>query len=159
MRQLGVKTMKEAAIAILLVTGVILSGFTQTSKAQTKNVKVRFEVDGKEVAKPNYNILIEVDGRQIEPDYTKKGFVVPEEVSSGQEINLKFKSGEYDLDFSSLKSRHFDTEWVVGVDIPPLNVSDDTPEQDKGKKLVMVYYIKFRPLVGEGTIWITKVYQ
>jgi len=122
-------------------------------------VKVRFEVDGKEVAKPNYSILIEVDGRQIEPDYTKTGFVVPKEVSSGQEINLKFKSGEYNLDFSSLKSRHFDTEWVVGVDIPPLNVFDDTPEYDKGKKLVMIYYIKFRPLNAEDTIWITKVYQ
>jgi hypothetical protein len=151
--------MKEAAIAILLVTGVILSGFTQTSKAQTKNVKVRFEVDGKEVAKPNYNILIEVDGRQIEPVYTKMGFVVPKEVSSGQEINLKFKSGKYDLDFSSLKSHHFDTEWIVGVDIPPLNVPDNTPKYDKGKKLVMVYYIKFRPLVGESTKWITNVYQ
>jgi hypothetical protein len=150
--------MKEAVLAILLVTGVILSGFTKTLNAQTKNVKVRFEVDGK-VTKTNYSILIEVDGRQIEPAYTKTGFVVPKEVSSGQVINLKFKSGEYNLDFSSLKSRHFDTEWVVGVDIPPLNVSDDTPEYDKGKKLVMVYYIKVRPLAAEGTTWITKVYQ
>ncbi|MCI0662323.1 MAG: hypothetical protein L0220_14730 [Acidobacteria bacterium] len=151
--------MKESVIAILLVIGVILSGFSKTPGAQTKNVKVRFEVDGKVVVKPNYSILIEVDGRQIEPVYTKTGFVVPNELSSGQEIKLKFKSGEYDLDFSSLKSTHFDTEWIVGVDIPPLNISVDTPESDKRKKLVMVYYIKFRPLVGEGTTWITKIYQ
>ena len=151
--------MKESVIAILLVTGVILSGFSKTPGAQTKNVKLRFEVDGKEVAKPKYSILIEVDGHQIEPVYTKTGFVVPDELSSGKEINLKFKSGEYDLDFASLKSRDFDTEWIVGVDIPPLNIPDDKPEKDKRKKLVMAYYIKFRPLVGESTTWITKVYQ
>src|SRR5262245_14032113 len=151
--------MKESVIAILLVTGVIFSGFTKTPGAQTKNVKVRFEVDGKEVAKPNYSILIEVDGRQIEPVYTKTGFVVPNELSSGKEINLKFKSGEYDLDFSSLKSSHFDNEWIVGVDIPPLNISVDTSENDKRKKLIMVYYIKLRPLTGDSTTLITKVYQ
>lgn len=150
--------MKVIAISLLLFVSVVAC-FAKLIVPQTLSLVVRLEVDGKEVLNPIFKILIEADGQQIEPAYTKNGFVVPREISTAKEISLHFKSGKYDLFFPSIKGHNFDTEWLIGIDIPPLNLPDDTPEQEDGKKLAMVYYIEFRPNSFEGSRWVKKVYQ
>src|SRR5262245_29198862 len=103
--------MKMMIITLLLTVGGA-AYLARPHATQTSSLMIRFEVDGKEVLDPKFKVLIDVDGYQIEPDYTRQGFVVPKEVGTGQEINVRFKSGEYELFFPSIKSHNFDTEWI-----------------------------------------------
>lgn len=149
--------MKIGMICVAIL--MCLAMLPVSTQAQTECVKIKFEVDGKEVTDKFFKILINADGQTIEPKFLKGGFVVPPEISDYQKIELRFVSGEYDLLFSSLTKNHFDSEWVVGVNNPPFKDQAKTSASQGGKELKLIYYIEFHPQTAENTKWITRVYK
>lgn len=144
---------------ILVAVLICLVMLPVSTDAQTECVKIKFEVDGKEVVGQKIKILINADGQTIEPKFLEGGFVVPPEISDYQKIEIRFVSGEYDLLFSSLTKYHFDSEWLVGVNNPPFKEQAKTSVPQDGKELKLIYYIEFHPKNAENTKWITRVYK
>ena len=137
----------------------ILILFPLVNKAQTKCVKIKFEVDGKRVPGNKFKVLIYADGHGLQSRLTADGFVVPDEVSTAKKLEVRFVAGRYDLFFGPLTKHHFDSEWVIGVSNPPFKEEPDLPLLKDGKELHLVYHIEFRPKHAEGTKWISRIYK
>lgn len=130
-----------------------------STKAQTECVKIKFEIDGKEIVGEKFKVVIDADGRTIEPKLLKNGFVVPPEVSNWKKIELRFVFGEYDILLNPLTKYHFDGEWLIRVNNPPFQEQTDLPLWKDGKELRLIYHISFYPKNAEGTGRIIPVYK
>jgi hypothetical protein len=130
-------------------------------KAQTDCVKVKFEVDGKDVNQ-KFKIILYVNNEVIEPPVSANGFTVPPEIKSSEKVNVRFLSGEYDLLFESVYVPKFKTDWTIGIDKPPFdkeNIASENPDPPN-KELLIIYYIDFVPKnKGDGTRMVVKVYK
>jgi hypothetical protein len=149
----------KIVVLLVAITALYLAMLSVSTKAQTECVKIKFEIDGKEVVGEKFKVLIDADGQTIEPKLLENGFVVPPEVSNWQKIELRFVSGEYELLFSPLTKYHFDSEWIIGVNNPPFKEQDETSASQEGKELKLIYYIEFHPKKGAATSWVTRVYK
>lgn len=149
----------KVGLMLLLILGLYLSLVPATTGAQTKCVKITFEVDSKPVSSNKFKVLINADGQIIESKLTDNGFIVPPEVNTASKLEVRFVAGEYDLLFSALTKHHFDSEWIIGASNPTFKEEPDLPLKKDGKELRLVYYIEFRPKDAEGTKWITRVYR
>ncbi len=116
-------TLRKLTILILVCCSAML-----TVKAQTNCVKVKFEVDGKEV-RQKFKIVLYFNNAIIEPSVSKKGFAVPLEIGDSNEVSVRFLSGEYDLFFDSLHISALDTDWIVGIDNRPFDKDNIEPEE------------------------------
>lgn len=128
--------------------------------AQDGRVRVKFEVDGKEVSQ-KFKILLYVNGEVIEPPLSRSGFVVPPEVKNSEAVNVRFAAGGYDLFFDSVRASAFETDWVVGVDNAPFDEENASSEEPvpPGKDLSEIYYITFVSKKGLDTRLVFKVYR
>lgn len=144
----------------ILITACCIAVLANSVKAQTNCVKVKFEVDGKEV-KQKFKVVLYVSDKVIEPSVSETGFTVPPEIKEGDEVKVRFLSGEYDLFFDSLHSSKFGTDWVVGVDNKPFDKENTEPEEPApdGKELSKIYYIIFLSKKGLDTRLVMKVYK
>ena len=131
--------------------------FTNSVKAQTDCVKIKFEVDGKEV-KQKFKIILYDNNKAIEPLVSENGFTVPLEIRNSEKVNVRFLSGEYDLFFESVYLPKFKTDWVVGIDRKPFD-KDNLPQSQPEKELLLIYYINFVPKDGDGTRMLVEVYK
>jgi len=108
------------------------------------------------------NIIIDVDGYQIEPVYTNEGFLVPDEVYRAKNINVHFLLGDNKFCVPSLTKDNFQASWHIQVVFSPFSyvtrpeyneqiqenkeikfLGLTTPEYKDGKKLVAIYFITF----------------
>lgn len=141
------------AVCVLALVGSV--------SAQSQCVRIKFEVDGKEVDQ-KFRVLLYVDNKVMEPTVVGKSFVVPPELKGQEKVNVRFLSGEYDLFFESVYLTKFNTDWVVGVDTPPFdneNIASENPDPP-GKTLSVIWYIDFVPKdKGDGTRVVVKVYK
>lgn len=144
----------------ILITACCIAVLANSVKAQTNCVKVKFEVDGKEI-KQKFKVLLYVNDKVIEPSVSENGFTVPPEIKEGDEVKVRFLSGEYDLFFDSLHSSKFGTDWVVGVDNKPFDKENTEPDElaPDGKELSQIYYIVFLSKKGLDTRLVMKVYK
>lgn len=129
-------------------------------KAQTDYVKVKFEVDGREV-KQKFKIMLYVNNQVIEPMVSENGFTTLPEIRSSEKVNVRFVSGEYNLFFDSVDISAFDTDWIVGVDNKPFDKENTASEEPDppGKELLGIYYIHFVSKKGLDTRMVVKVYK
>jgi hypothetical protein len=150
--------MKRIKALALVVCVLALVG---SVSAQSQCVRIKFEVDGKEVNQ-KFRVLLYVDNKVIEPTVVGKSFVVPPELKDQEKVNVRFLSGKYDLSFQSVYVSKFKTDWVVGVDNPPFdneNIASENPDPP-GKTLSVIWYIDFVPKdKGDGTRVVVKVYK
>jgi hypothetical protein len=130
-------------------------------RGQTDCVRLKFEVDGKEV-EGKFKILLYLGDKTIEPTLDGKSFIVPSEVKSENKIDVRFLADQYDLLFKSVDKSAFKTDWTVGVDNKPFdeeNTASEVPDP-REKDLLIIYYINFTPK-GKGamTRLVVKVYK
>jgi hypothetical protein len=149
----------RVTVIIVAIMSFYLAMLPFSTKAQTECVKIKFEIDGKEIVGEKFKVLIDADGQIIEPKLLKNGFIVPPEVNNWQKIELRVVFREYDLRFSQLTKYHFDGEWIIGVNNPPFKEQSDLPLWKDGKELRLIYYIEFHPNNAEGTGRIAGVYK
>lgn len=149
------KAIKTLALAFCFLA------FVGWVNAQSQCVRVKFEVDDKEVDQ-EFRILLYVDNKVIEPTRVGKTFIVPPELKDHEKVNVRFLSEKYDLWFESVYVTKFKTDWVVGIDNPPFdsdNVASENPDPT-GKTLMVIWYIDFVPKdKGDGTKVVVKVYK
>lgn len=134
------------------------SGLLASSLAgQTKTVKVKFEVDGKEVHQ-KFRILLYAGDEIIEPRIVQGGFTVPPEIRKYEKVGVRFLSEDDDLFFESVYLSKFETDWVVGIDRKSFaseNVSSSSP----GSETKLIYYINFISKDGDGTRMVVEVHE
>lgn len=144
-----------------LVLAFCFLAFVGSVNAQSRCVKVAFEVDGKAVDQ-EFKILLYVDNKVIEPTRVGKSFIVPPELKDHEKVNVRFLSGKYDLSFDPVYAPKFETDWVVGIDNAPFdseNIASENPDP-KRKRLLVIWYIDFVPKdKGDGTRLVVKVYK
>jgi hypothetical protein len=108
--------------------------------AQDEPIKVKLEIDGKEIHQP-FKILLSVEGSAIfEPPITKSGFIFPLELRSYEKVNLRLLYKEYDLDYGDLPAK-FKGELIFGVDTKPFTEEHLSDNPDANKELMLIYYI------------------
>jgi hypothetical protein len=150
--------MRKLNILMVVCCFLLLASAAQ---AQTGCVKVKFEIDGKEVDQ-KFKVVLHINNEVIKPSIIGKGFNVSADVLKNHEtVGVQFLSAEYDLFFESVHRSAFETEWIVGVDKPPFdneNIDSEEPVPP-GKKLLIIYYINFIPKNAEGTRLVVKVYK
>lgn len=145
---------RELTALILVCCSVML---TNPTNAQTNCVKVKFEVDGKEV-KQKFKILLYVNNEVIEPLMSENGFTVPPEIRHSEKVNVRFLSGEYNLFFESVYLPKFKTDWIVGIDRKPFD-KENLPQSQPDKELLGIYYITFVPKDGLETRIVVEEYK
>jgi hypothetical protein len=131
-------------------------------RAQSNCVKVKFEVDNKEITSQDFKVKIYADGQIIEPVIYEHNFIVPPEVKNYEKVDVRFLFGKYNLFFDSVHVSAFQTDWVIGIDSRPFDEeniassNDDTIDKD----LLLIYYIDFIPKnQGAETRLVIKVYK
>src|SRR5438128_1712190 len=102
--------MKKIKAPVLTVVILTLVG---SVSAQNHCVKVKFEVDGKEVDQ-KFRVLLYFDNKILEPTVVGNSFISPAELKDQEKVNVRFLSGGYDLSFESVYVTKFNTDWVVG---------------------------------------------
>jgi hypothetical protein len=154
-----VKVKKKKIKTLALV--VCALAFVGSVSAQSQCVRIKFEVDGKQVDQ-KFRVLLSVDNKVIEPTVVGKSFIVPPELKDQEKVNVRFLSGQYDLSFESVYLTKFNTDWIVGIDTPPFdseNIASENPDPP-GKTLSVIWYIDFVPKdKGDGTRVVVKVYK
>lgn len=128
-------------------------------KAQANRVKIKFEIEGKEVIGQKFKILIYFDNQVIEPELTGNGFIVPPEITQHDEVGVRFIAGQYDLYFGSVNNFDFESAWTIGIDTPPFDLQYVLSPLPAGKESLGIYYLKFMPKDAEGTIIAVQVYK
>lgn len=145
---------KLIALMLVCCCSVMLTG---TVNAQTNCVKVKFEVDGKEV-RQRFKVLLYVNNEVIEPLMSENGFTVPPEIKDSEKVNVRFLSREYNLFFESVYLPKFKTDWVVGIDRKPF-AKENLPQSQPDKELLGIYYITFVPKDGLETRIVVEEYK
>ena len=146
---------RAAALSCLMLTAAF------AADAQTSPVRVKFEVDGKELQKP-LRIFIAAHWDEfkppiIEPTVKDGGFVVPPELSGlkFEEVSVRVVCGKYTLEFTEVEVAKLTGAVTFGVDRKPFDpefLKFKTPAEQK--KLAVIHYIKFEPEDGPRT-WMT----
>lgn len=77
-------------------SGLTLNRQQAGSQSRLDFVNVKFEVDGKE-KKKNFKIVLYLNNQIIEPLLVEGGFLVPPELKNQEHVDVRFKSGRYDL--------------------------------------------------------------
>ena len=122
--------------------------------AQDEPIKVKFEINGKESSQP-FKIFLSVGGGAIfKPTITDNSFVLPLELRSAKKVQLRFKSGKYDLDYGEIYLLKFDGEMIFGVDDAPFDEEHIKDNPSPEKELLLVYYLE-----SVGTVLTTYVYK
>jgi hypothetical protein len=149
--------LKQLTVLIVVCCSAMLTG---PAGAQINSMKVKFEVDGKEV-KQKFKVMLYIDGEAIEPPVSEGGFIAPPEVRNSQKIGVRFLSGEYDLFFDPVRESAFGTDWIVGVDNKPFDEENSASEEPgpPDKELSVIYYLTFVSKKGLDTRMVVKVYK
>ena len=110
-----------------------------TNFAQNDAVKVNFEVDDKEVNQ-SFKLMLSVPGSPVfEPVISKKSFVFPPELRNSTWVQVRFVSGEYDLEYQDVHISKFDGEMIFGVDNAPFD--DERVGDQPTRELILIYYL------------------
>jgi len=117
---------------------------------QSRQVKIRFEIDGKPQAGPKSIDLYGPDGRQIaSPVIRGGGFDVPD-LESSKEVEVRIKLAKRTMAFQGVYQTKFDGAWTVGIDRPPFDDENASPKLVKLRPKEL-WFIKFEPSSGDGT--------
>jgi hypothetical protein len=136
------RMMKTVCLSIMFCFAWALIASTDTL-AQDNPIKVKFEIDGKEIHQP-FKILLSVKGSAIfEPAITDGSFIFPLELRSYEKVSLRLVYKEYDLDYGDVYPSKFNGEMVFGVDNKPFDEENLPSNPPPGKELILIYYIKF----------------
>jgi hypothetical protein len=100
----------------------------------------RIEVDGKVVRK-KYNVFLRSSGKWMAANKTRTGFVLPNNLTTEEYLDVLVTFGKYQLEFLKLHVSNFREDWVVGVDEKPFSPDFVNPEDASITK--RVYYIQF----------------
>jgi hypothetical protein len=131
------------------------------ANAQTSPVRVKFEVDGKELNEPLRIFFAahwdEFKPPIIEPPVKDGGFIFPPELSGlkFEEVSVRVVCGKYTLEFTEVELAKLNGALTFGVDYKPFDpefLKFKTPAEKK--KLAVIHYIKFEPENGPPT-WMT----
>lgn len=134
--------------------------FVKSANAQTDNVHLRFEIDGRQVNEA-FRVLLYAGDRIIEPTKCVNGFAVPSDIRDYETVNVRIFFGEHNLFFESVHVSKFRTDWTVGIDNEPFeeeNVTSEHPDPP-GQRLVLIYYINFTSRSGLDTRTVIRVYR
>jgi hypothetical protein len=151
-----VDMVQATTIALVLTLCSIFAPIS--SKAQFKYVKLKFEVDGKEIVNPKFKILIYDGNEIIEPRTFGEGFIVPPTVNLNKEVAVRFISGKYDLFFEHVNDFDFKSDWKIGINNFP-DPQDGPSSAPPDKKLTTIFYLEFTPQDTEGTVLTVYVYK
>jgi hypothetical protein len=128
--------------------------------AQTPPVRVRFEVDGKELRKP-LRIFIAADWDKftppiIEPPVRDGSFIFPPQLNGREEVSVRVVCGKYTLEFTEVEVAKFNGELIFGIDYKPFDPEylKFGPPDEKKKRLAVIHYLRFIPESGDPT-WMT----
>ena len=149
------KLFRATVLSCLMLTGA------DAAAAQTSPVRVKFEVDGKELRQP-LRIFIAAHWDEfkppiIEPSVKDGGFVLPPELSGlkFEEVSVRVVCGKYTLEFTEVEIAKLTGVVTFGVDRKPFDpefLKFKTPAEKK--KLTVIHFIKFEPENGPPT-WMT----
>jgi hypothetical protein len=110
------------AAVVLEILAVSVSG--QTPRHQF--IDVRFAVDGKPTPCGDLKVQLQLGDREIVPQYTSRGFVVPEAFNkkpsvwpADQRVGISVSCGEHKFEFSEHPSWVRSGSWTVGIAYPP----------------------------------------
>jgi hypothetical protein len=140
---------------LLLAVSCYFAMFFASAGAQTDSIKVKFEIDGKRVEQ-SFRVLIETEGKIIEPPIVKSSFLVPSEIKGKEKVNVRFLSGEHDLYFEGVYAGKFKTNWTVGIDNKPFDV-ENLLDSASDIEVKIIYYINFEPEDADGTRMVVSV--
>jgi hypothetical protein len=147
-------------LRVVLLTCLLLTAAT-AADAQTSPVRIRFEVDGKELRKPvRIFIAPHYDAFKppiVEPPVKDGSFVFPPELKGlkFEEVSVRVVCGKYTVEFTEVEVEKFTGQMVFGVDYRPFD-----PEFLKfrtaaeKKRLAVLHYVRFIPESGTPT-WMT----
>lgn len=130
------------ALALKFVVLVLLIVFASNGRAQSIEVPLSFREDGvkKELT---HRVRISINGKEAEPEYSSRGFLVPSGVKGGK-VQVKVAFCDKVIDFGEVDSQLFETEWVVGIDNKPYEQSNvghlPGPMREQGS---ILYYLEF----------------
>ena len=147
---------KRFFYCIILVCGGLIFG--QIAQAQSKPIKVKFEVDGKENSHP-FRIEISHNGIVIKSKIADRRCVFPPEFIDHEKVDLRFISVKYDLLFEGVYLAKFQCDMVFGVDNKPCDKENIPTGPLGGKELRFIYYVRFEPETGDGTTMTVSVYK
>lgn len=143
-------------LKLLMVLGCAAL-FAGSALGQSEMVKVKFEVDGKEV-RQKFKLTIYAGDETIEPCIVEDGFIVPPEIKKYEKVGVRFVSGSHDLFFDSVYLPKFGSDWVVGVDKKPF-AAENLPSTRPHKKIKLIYYIDFISRTADGTRMVVQVHD
>lgn len=136
------KAMREGTMRILLALALLVAvGSICEMEAQSPSTKIiRIEVDGKEIKK-NYKVSFLASGKWLQAERTATGFVVPDELTTEEYLNVFITFGNYKLHFPEIHISNFKTNWIIGVDLKPF--SEELVNPEDARKTKQAYYIQF----------------
>ena len=140
---------------------MMLTAVAAGAAAQTRPVKVKFEVDGKVVRKP-LRLLFAANWDEFKPPIIEApvrdgSFILPPELSGlkFEEVSVRVVCGRHTLEFTEVEVARLTGALTFGVDYKPFDpefLKFKTPAEKK--KLAVIHYIKFEPEDGPPT-WMT----
>ncbi len=147
---------RAAVLSCLMLTAA------GAAAAQTSPVRMRFEVDGKELRKP-LRIFISADWDKfrppiIEPPVKDGSFTFPPQLSGREEVSVRVVCDKYTLEFTEVEVAKLTGELVFGVDYKPFDpeyLKFGWPD-DKRKRFAAIHYLRFIPEDGDPT-WMTVI--
>jgi hypothetical protein len=132
--------MKTVYISIIFCLAWLLIA-PNISCAQDEVIKVRFEIDGKEIHQP-FKILLSVQSSAVfEPPITDDGFTLPPELRGQEKINIRLLYKKYGLDYGDIHISKFSGEMVFGIDNKPFD-EERVRDHDPKKEIMLIYYLE-----------------
>lgn len=132
-------------IFYILIMLCFACGLTVSPKmyAQNEPIKVKFEIDGKEVQQPFRILLSGKDSAIFEPRITNDSFIFPQELRSYEKVNLRLLYKKYELDYGEIYLTKFSCDMTFGIDNKPFDEENIPSEPLPDKELKLIYYINF----------------
>lgn len=139
---------------MLCLAWLLMAPNTVCAQDQDKAIKVKLEIDGKEINQP-FRLLLSVPGSAIfTPPVTDGSFIFPPELRSCEKVHLRLVYKKYELDYGDVYLTKFSDEMIFGVDTKPFDEENISTEPPPGKELILIYYLK-----TGGTIETTEIYN
>ena len=117
---LAVKAALSSGLLVLAIAGTVAAEGPKGSQL----LSVTFAVDGKEASCPDLKVALHFHDREIEPNRSGQGFIVPTVFQNTKndtdKVDVTLTCGAYSLNFSDLPSSWVSPgRWEFGIAYPP----------------------------------------
>jgi hypothetical protein len=117
-------------------------------------VAVEFAFDGRKAMGPAEIEFIEPGVAVKTKGITDGRFSVPSDLGRSVTVQLRLEGRL--LSFPSIPPNRFSGQWLIGIDLPPFDPENDSPDYRKEKPKEL-WYISFQPTRTEGTRMIVSI--